>query len=369
MPNLQEANQLLAAIVEGSDDAIFGKTLDGIITSWNRGAEQIYGYSAEEIVGKPVSILVPEDRPREIEGILQRIQRGQSIDHFETVRRHKNGALLTVAVTISPIRDRTGTIVGASTIARDITSRVKAEEALRGSEKLAAMGRMAASVAHEIRGPLDVANNIAYLLRQETGLPAQTQELVQVLQDELRLVLEICNRTLTFSRQENVASKVSMADILNEVLTLQNKRLMQKRITVERRMESPGELVGYPGPLRQVCLNLIANAVDALPAKGGRIVVAVRSVRHPVSGTDGVRVTISDNGSGIHKQHLHNLFKPFFSTKNAEGTGLGLWVSHGIVMQHGGSIRVRSRSHGPVTGTCFSIFIPSLGQAGKERAA
>lgn len=134
-------------------------------------------------------------------------------------------------------------------------------------------------------------------------------------------------------------------------------------------MESPGELVGYPGPLRQVCLNLIANAVDALPAQGGRIVIAVRSVRHPVTGNDGVRVTVSDNGSGIQKHNLQNIFKPFFTTKNAEGTGLGLWVSHGIVMQHGGSIRVRSRSRGPETGTCFSIFIPSLGLAGKERAA
>ena len=329
-----------------------------------------YGYTPDEIIGKPVSTIVPDDRPNEIEGILQRIRRGQTVDHFETVRRHKSGNLLHVSVTISPIRNRDGVIMGASTIARDITARVRAEEALRGAEKLAAMGRMAASVAHEIRGPLDVANNIAYLLRQERGLTPQSQELVELLQDQLRHVLEICNRTLSFSKQESVATKVSLAAIVNDVLAMQHERLMEKEITVERRIESDGELIGYPGPLRQVCLNLLSNAVDALPAHAhGRIVISLRSVRHPVTGSEGVRLTISDTGSGIQRQNLASLFKPFFSTKNAQGTGLGLWVTHGIVMQHGGTIRVRSRAHGPVTGTCFSVFIPSLGLSGRERAA
>ncbi len=362
MSKTEEERALLASIISGSDDAIFSKTLDAVITSWNRGAERIYGYTAEEIVGQPVSVLVPADRPNDVPDIMERILNGESVDHYETVRKHKNGSLIYVSITVSPIRDRHGEIVGASTIARDITSRRLAEEALRGSEKLVAMGRMAASIAHEIRNPLDAAQNITYLLQQNQSLDESAREMVSLLNSQLTHMSEICSRTLTFARPGDAASRIALAGIVDEVLAMQRKNLSMKGIQIERRFDAPGEVIGYPGPLRQVLVNLISNAIDAIPAgKDGTITVHIADVRHPATRTEGVRITLSDTGMGIPQENLERLFQPFFSTKKEEGTGLGLWVSYGIVTQHGGSIRVRSRVKGRLRGTVFSIFLPRLG--------
>ncbi len=362
MSKTEEDTALLAAIIAGSDDAIFSKTLEAIITSWNRGAERIYGYTAEEIIGQPVSVLVPADMPDEIPSIMKRIRAGESVDHYETVRKHKDGTLLYVAITISPIRNRHGDVVGASTIARDITSRRLAEEALRASEKLVAMGRMAASIAHEIRNPLDAAKNITYLLRQGENHEPSTRDLLELLDQQFTHMGEICSRTLSFARPGDAAARVSLAAIADEVLALRRQSLEAKGIEVVRRFDAPGVLVGYPGPLRQVLANVISNAIDAIPAGSkGRITVRIADAHHFASGAEGVRIMVSDSGVGIKPQHLKRLFQPFFSTKKNEGTGLGLWVSYGIVTQHGGSIRVRSRVEGPARGTVFSIFLPRLG--------
>lgn len=362
MSKAEEEQALLAAIIAGSDDAIFSKTLDAVITSWNSGAERMYGYTADEIVGQPVSVLVSPDRPDEIPSIMERIVRGESVDHYETTRRHKDGTLFWVSLTISPIRDRGGEIVGASTIARDISARLLAEDALRASEKLVAMGRMAASIAHELRNPLDAAKNIVYLLQQNPKLDKTTSGMLDLLESQLNHMGEICSRTLTFARPGDATARVSLAAIVDEVLALQGKNLTLKGIEVARRFESAGEVVGYPGPLRQVLVNLISNAIDAIPsAQNGKIAVHISNLHNPATRVEGVRVAISDNGSGIEPENLKRLFQPFFSTKKNEGTGLGLWVSYGIVAQHGGSIRVRSRVQAPARGTVFSIFLPLLG--------
>lgn len=361
MSKAQEEKALLAAIIAGSDDAIFSKTLDGVITSWNRGAERIYGYTAEEIIGQHLSVLVPAEKHNDLTYIMERIRAGQSVDHYETVRKHKDGTLMYVAITVSPIRNRRGEVVGASTIARDITSWRLAEEALRASEKLVAMGRMAASIAHEIRNPLDAAKNITYLLRQRENLDPSTGELLELLDRQLTHMGDICNRTLSFTRPGDAATRVNLAAIVDEVVLLRRQSLETKGIEVVRRFDSSGELVGYPGPLRQVLANMISNAIDAIPARGeGKIVIRISDTRHPATGAEGVRITVSDNGVGIKPEHRKRLFQPFFSTKANEGTGLGLWVSYGIVTQHGGSIRVRSLIAGAVRGTVFSIFLPRV---------
>jgi two-component system CheB/CheR fusion protein len=352
---------ILAAIVQGSDDAIFSKTLDAVIMSWNPGAERLYGYTAAEAIGQPVSILLPEDRPEEIKSIMARIRQGERVEHYETFRKHKHGHFLDVSLTVSPIRNRQGNLVGASTIARDMTAQRHAENALRGAEKLAAMGRMAASIAHEIRNPLDVAKNLVFLLTQKQGSGTESAQLLDMLNDQLTRVTEICNRTLSFARQGKEVSTISITGVLDDVLALMHKDLVAKHVNVERRFDSAGEVIGYPGPLRQVCVNLITNALDALPTEiGGRVVLHVADVRHPSTMVEGVRISVCDDGSGIKPEHRRDLFQPFFSTKHEKGTGLGLWVSSGIVTQHGGTIRLRSCYQGPRTGTCFSVFLPKL---------
>lgn len=362
MSKSEEEQALLAAIIAGTDDAIFSKTLDAVITSWNRSAERIYGYTSEEIIGQPVSVLVPDDRPDDVPNIMSKILTGEAIEHYETVRKHKDGSLIDVVLTVSPIRDRNGEIVGASTIARDITSRRLAEEALRASEKLVAMGRMAASIAHEIRNPLDAAKNIAYLLRQNASLDASGQEMVRLLDEQLTHMSEICSRTLTFARPGDVATRVTLAAIVDEVLALQRKNLSLKGITILREFDTSGEVVGYPGPLRQVIVNLVSNAIDAIaPGRDGSIRIRIANAHHPSTMVEGVRLSISDNGSGIKATDIKRLFQPFFSTKREEGTGLGLWVTYGIVTQHGGTIQVRSHAGEQTHGTVFSIFLPTLG--------
>ena len=368
MPKADDTPSLLAAVVYCSGQAIFGKALDTIVTSWNRGAERIYGYTAAEIVGQPVSTLVPADRPNEIQFIMDKIKRGETLEHYETVRKRKDGQLIDVAITVSPVFDARGKVVGAATMASDITARRIAEEALRASEKLAAMGRMAASVAHEMRDPLDVAKNLAYLLQQNPSLDSQAREFVALLDAQLTHVVEICTRTLSFARSGDAPVHVSISAILDEVLTLAHRTLSARGIAVQRRFQTTGDIVGHPGPLRQICVNLIANAIDAIPAgQAGCIVVRVRDSRDPLTHAEGVRFTVSDNGSGIRPQHLPKLFQPFFSTKKEHGTGLGLWVTSGIVTQHGGSIRVRTQLEGPARGTTFSVFLPKLGLREKHK--
>jgi len=183
-----------------------------------------------------------------------------------------------------------------------------------------------------------------------------------MLQNQLSHMSEICSRTLSFARPGDAAARVTLAGIVDEVFAMQRKNLALKGIEVARRFDSPGEVIGYPGPLRQVLVNLIGNAIDAIPGNhDGKITVHIDNARNPASGVEGVHIAISDNGAGIKPEHLTRLFQPFFSTKKEEGTGLGLWVTYGIVAQHGGAIRVRSRVDGPGRGTLFSVFLPRLG--------
>jgi PAS domain S-box-containing protein len=364
-----EAEALLAEIVRSSDDAIFSKTLDAIITSWNPAAERMYGYTAEEAIGRPVSMLLPTERYQDLEMVMAKVSSGVGVQHYNTVRKHKDGHTVQVSLSVSPIRNKLGQIVGASTIARDITAIRQAEDALRGADKLAAMGRMAASIAHEIRNPLEVAKNLAYMLVHDQSPESSHLELLATLEDQLTHMSEISSRTLSFARQGTSPASVSIAAILDETLALMRTNLMAKHVTIDRHFDSSGEVIGYAGPLRQLVVNLIANATDALLSSGGRITLHVADLHHPATGIRGVRLLVGDNGSGIPTAHRSKLFCPFFSTKQDNGTGLGLWVCSGIVTQHGGSIRFRTRSNGTHTGTCFSVFLPKLNVAEMQKTA
>jgi PAS domain S-box-containing protein len=214
--------QLLAAIVESSDDAIFSKTLDGIITSWNKAAEAMYGYRAEDIIGKPISILLPPDRPNEVDNILERLRRGEKVDHFETVRKCKDGRALTVSLTVSLIRDSTGRIIGAATISRDITHLKMGEQSMWNSERLAASGRMAATVAHEINNPLEAATNALYLLEKSLPSDISGRQFLTIAREELARIRQIATLTLGLHRGGDTErpQQVRVSELIDNVLSL-----------------------------------------------------------------------------------------------------------------------------------------------------
>ena len=356
----ETSQRLLAAIVESSDDAIFAKTLDARFLSWNRAAEKIYGYKAHEVIGKPVSMLLPPDRPEEVKNIMERLKRGEKIDHFETVRKTKDGRLLTIALTISPIYNSNAHMVGASTIARDITQSKMAGEALRKAERLAVAGRLAATLAHEINNPLEGVNNILYLLEHTPVWDESSLGLVRAAQEEVEKIRQITELTLGLHRQSIDPKEVSVSELLDNVLALYRRRIESFGIIVVRRYESNGFVFAVPAELRQVFSNLIINAVDALHDHGTRLVVRVQdSSNWKNISQKGIRVTIADDGAGIPPAARSHIFEQFYTTKSDEGTGMGLWVSRDIVNKYGGEIRFKSNVSDWQSGTTFSVFLPA----------
>jgi PAS domain S-box-containing protein len=361
---------LLATIVEDSTDAILSKTLDGIITSWNHAAELMYGYAKEEAIGSPVAMLLPKDRPNEAAQLLRLLAKGERVCNFETVRVAKDGTRLDVSLTISPIRDDRKRIVGASAIERDINEKKRAEEALRKAERLAVVGRMAATLAHEINNPLEAVSNLLFLLKNSMELSQDARKFVELANEELERVTQITQLTLGMQRGSSKAAVAFLTThLIENVLTLYAGKARELGIKVVRRYSDEGKLSGFPVELQQVFSNLIVNAIDAMASAGDTLMLGVRCARHPVTGKLGVRISILDNGPGIAPEHTRHLFEPFYTTKGEHGTGIGLWVSRTIVEKYGGTLRLHSSMRLGRSGTCFSIFLPLCNVAVMPSAA
>ena len=363
-PEALPLQALLAAIVEDSEDAIYSKTLDGTILTWNKAAELMYGYRAEEIIGRNVSMLVAPERRNEEQDILARLRRGEKIQRLETVRQDKSGNLLHTSVTISPVRNAEGKVIAASTIARDTTQTKLAEEALRNSERLAVGGRMAATIAHEINNPLETVTNILYLLSRNPSLDDAARGYLKIADEELRRVGQITRTTLGLYRdRDTTPGPVNVVGLIETILMLYQRRLQSVGAQLETKFKSTGMLQGVSGELRQVFTNLIANAIDALETSGTRLIVRAHdSSDWGRSERQGIRIVVADDGPGMSRDILQRLFQPFYTTKGQKGTGVGLWVSRGIISKHGGWIRVKSAT-GARHGTCFVVFLPLEGQA------
>lgn len=349
----EETRMRLAAIVESSDDAIISKDLDGIITSWNSGAKRIFGYEAEEIVGHSVMRLIPRELHHEEPMILARLRAGQRVEHYESKRRRKNGELIDVSLTISPIKDSKGKVIGASKIARDITERKRAEVALIEKEKLAATGRMAAAIAHEVNNPLESIMNLAYLLTHDPGLSEKSAYYAGLLLQEVERASEITRRTLSFYRSPSLPDHVDLAQVFDSIIRSKQASVREKGITVESEVQGEGKVWGLAGELGQVISNLLENAIDAI-GQNGRIRLRARDI----GGGESVQISVCDNGSGIPAAVVERIFEPFFTTKNSRGSGLGLWVTRGIVEKHNGTIRVRTVRSGIRHGTIFTVILP-----------
>jgi PAS domain S-box-containing protein len=356
---------LLAAIVDSSDDAIVSKNLDGVITSWNKSAELLFGYTAEEAVGRHITLIIPPDRREEEDMIIERIRHGLRVDHFETVRLRKDGSRIELSLTISPVKDSAGKIIGASKVARDISERRQAartlrenEERLRKTEKLAAAGQLAASLAHEINNPLSSITNALYLLKHCPGLDPKAQNFVSIASTELARMSRIVKQSLSYYRSRMLPKDVDIAAAVDESLQVFSGKTDRAGIEVTRKIAQVGPVLGYPDEVRQVIDNLLLNAVEAMP-RGGRLAISVhpsRSWRDP--SVHGVRLTIADSGAGIPKGILPRIFEPFFTTKPEKGTGLGLWVVYALLARHEGAIRVHSSALPGRSGTAVSVLWP-----------
>lgn len=310
----------------------------------------------------------PEDRPQVHSSITQAVVGGGEYEvQYRVVYADKSLHWIEArgqAVVIG------GMAVRMLGVAMDITARKLGEEALRRSEKLAATGRLAASIAHEINNPLESVTNVLYLLRVTPGLSERVRGHIHTAQTELDRVIRITKQTLAFYREVSAPVKTSVTALMEDVLGAFSGRMSAEHVQINKQYEDLDDLCAFPGELRQVFSNLALNALESLPA-GGAIAVRIRRATD-AQGRAGIRITVADNGIGIARANLPRIFEPFFTTKESKGTGLGLWVSQGIVHKHEGNIRVRSSVSEGRHGTCFVVFLPldsHLAEAPAEAAA
>jgi PAS domain S-box-containing protein len=344
----------LAAIVESSDDVILSKDLNGIITSWNTAATRLFGYSAEEMIGASILKLIPENLHSDEKTIMENIRAGRRVDHFETVRLTKTGKLIDVSLSISPVRDEHGEVIGASKILRDVSMRRRLEQSLLQAEKIAATGRMAATIAHEINNPLEAVVNLLYLLRPMITDPVGIKYFRSV-ETEIERVSHIAKQTLGYYREHAAASRVSLAEIVLHAINIYEARCTATGIEIRKAMNSSRNIVLRRGEMTQVVSNLIMNSVYAMPA-GGILSISVEDTVEP---REGVVLTVQDDGVGIAEADLPRVFEAFFTTRSTVGTGIGLFVTKEFVVGHGGRIEIASKQGGEGhQGTTVRVFLP-----------
>ncbi|HEX6466068.1 MAG TPA: PAS domain S-box protein [Terriglobales bacterium] len=359
---------MLASLAEG----VCYFDLDGRVEYLNPAAQTMLGCKPESACGSDIHELVhavaTEDashRRKEC-AILKTLQTGRPIHVNEESFRNHSGRLLTVEYTVAPVNYE-GSLIGAVLSFRDIYERKRAEEALRSTEKLATTGRIAATISHELNNPLESVNYLLYLIGQSGNLGSKEREYLRTAEHELGRMEQIVKQTLGFHRQGATPVPISIAKLLKGILLLYGKKLEHKKISVVERYDFSGDIPVYPAEIRQVFSNLIVNAVEAM-GEGGRLVLHVAPAHEWRGGLrQGIRVSIFDNGPGIREEARKHLFEPFFTTKGERGTGIGLWVSSGIVEKHTGHIRLRSNNQPGKSYTCFSVFLPMKLQTGEQR--
>ncbi len=326
----------------------------------NPAFEVMTGYCLEEVEGQNCRFLQGpvHDQPG-VTLIREALRKQQEV---LTILKNfrKDGSAFWNELSLSPIRNRDGALTHFVGIQTDVTARVEFEAALRESEKLAAVGRLASSIAHEINNPLESVTNLLYLARTAEDT-SETMRYLGMADKELQRVAQITSQSLRFYKQSSKPQAISAADMLSAVMDLYESRAENSHVTVERRDRSRKRIVCLESEVRQVLNNLIRNAIEAMHGRGGRLLIRSREATDWRTGVAGVTMTVADTGSGISASTRHNLFKPFFTTKGLAGTGLGLWVSAEIVARHQGRLTVRSSLDAKTHGTVFTFFLPFQG--------
>ncbi len=363
----EEISRLLAAIVESSDDAIISAGLNGLVTSWNRGAERMLGYSADEMIGKPLSIISAADRPDDIPAILKRIGRGEAIDHYETIRRTKTGRLIHVSLTISPLRDASGRIIGASKIARDITSQVEAaqylarinadlrQSNLRLAQSNEDLERFAFIASHDLQEPLRIITTYAQLLARtnESRLQADGVRFLHNIADGARRMRQLLADLLAFTeinaRSDAPVEIVDLNDVLETVKSNLQASIDETAATVVS--EKLPALEGHAGHFIPLFQNLIGNAIKYRGERPPQVQISVRERQAEFE------FSVADNGIGIDPEYHQKIFVAFkrLHGKRIPGTGIGLAICQRVVERYGGRIWVQSESG---QGATFFFTVP-----------
>jgi two-component system, NtrC family, sensor kinase len=354
----EEQFRMRAELLELATEAIMVRDLNGAIQYWSTGAEHLYGWKREEVLGCEIHSLLHTVFPTsrgEIEATLRERKTWQG----NLIQKTRDGTEIVVACRKNMNHEGNAVLE----VSRDITSQLQAEEALRETEKLAAMGRVAGIIAHEINNPLAAITNTLYLVRNHPSLDETARHFADVAEQELQRVSHITRQTLSFYRESKQAIAVSVTELLNDVLELQGRVLHSSHVAVQKKYACAPVVQGFPVELRQVFLNLVGNAIQAMPA-GGSLRVYVREMTDWTRQRRGAVISILDTGVGIKPEDARRLFQPFFSTKSTKGTGLGLWISKGIVQKYDGTLTCRSyRANGHGV-TCFRVFLPITGPSG-----
>jgi signal transduction histidine kinase len=288
--------------------------------------------------------------------VLAQIRGGERVDHYETMRRCKDGREIPVSLTVSRIGDPSGEIAGASGIARDISGRTKVEKEMRIAEKLGAMRRLASSIAHDINNPLAAVTNLHFLLEGE-NLSEAGKRYLAMAERELLRVTHITAQALGFYRTSGKPVWLSMATILDEAVAIHQSRFDALGIQLRREYAAPPQICCHAGELRQVMVNIVGNALDAMPF-GGRLRLKIRGSTDWGTDGRGIRVVVADTGHGMSAATRRSLFEPFYTTKEAIGTGLGLWLCADIVGKYEGRISMRSNDTPEHSGSVFMVFLP-----------
>ena len=368
----------LAAIVESSADAIIGSTLDGVATSWNAGAQRLYGYTAEEIVGRNMAeqLIVPAAGVGEVARHLEQVRVGGHVEQFETKRRRKDGSTVDVSLTYSPIRDATGAVVGVATAARDISERARIETDRRALdrrlaqiERIESLGQLAGGIAHDFNNLLSIIMNYAEFVAGETaGDPAVQADIGQI-QQAAQNAARITRQLLIVGRRDTAQPEaLDLNAVVSDTRNLLARNLGAGFDIQMTQGAGPLTIEADRGQVEQVLLNLAVNARDAMP-QGGTLAIetsladlderSARRLQPAAAAGHYVELAVSDTGTGMSDQVAEHIFEPFFTTKPAgKGTGLGLATVYGVVTGVGGGISIVSREG---TGTTFRLFFHAAG--------
>ena len=362
-----QSEACLRAILDHSPAAIYMKDSEGRYMLANRTCSEIFGAPTAEIVGKTDHELYPEALASLYRETDHRVMaEGHPIFFEERARTAEEKTYLSVKF---PVQQAESGIVGVGGISTDITDLKRAGEALRRSEKLAAAGRLAATIAHEINNPLEAVTNILYLLAHDKAVPEHAMDLLRIADRELTRVSHIARQTLGFYKESVRATEFPVAEVAQQIIDLMHRNCLKKDIALRAELDPNVRLFGLRGEIMQLFSNLVANAIDAC-AMHGTIRVRVRPAVSSDASADHrqrVQITVADDGVGISERDLSKIYEPFYTTKRDVGTGLGLWVTRNIVDNHGGTIRLRTRCGPSHRGTLFRITLGDARQPQQQR--